>query len=102
MAALGLAFLLDLLNPVLRTRGQFARDVGITPIAAIPDMPNLRRPRRPALVPTRPDSSAATALQPLWERFAPAEVLRAVLSVPRPALGAGLAVVLVVVAMAVA
>lgn len=102
MAGLCLAFLLDLLNPVLRTRGQFERDVGITPMAAIPDMRNLRRPRRATLIPARPGAAAASALQPLWERLAPGPLLRAAQSLPRPVLGAGLAAVVVVVAMAVA
>ncbi|MCU0815781.1 MAG: Wzz/FepE/Etk N-terminal domain-containing protein [Cypionkella sp.] len=38
MLALGLAFLLDLLRPVLRTSAQMQREVNIRPIVAIPEL----------------------------------------------------------------
>lgn len=43
LAGAVMAFLLDALNPVLRTTGQMQRQVGLQPIVAIPEMP--RRPR---------------------------------------------------------
>lgn len=45
-AGFGLVFLLDLLNPVLRTTGQMRRQLDITPVIAIPYMPTSEETRR--------------------------------------------------------
>lgn len=44
--AFGLAFLLDLMHPVLRTQAQMERALDLRPVVTIPE---LRRPRRPLL-----------------------------------------------------
>ncbi len=45
LAGLGLAFLLDLLNPVVRTTAQMERQLGLRPVIAIPEL-DLGGPRR--------------------------------------------------------
>lgn len=46
LAALGLAFALDLLKPVVRTSAQMERQLGLRPIVAIPEIDLPNRPRR--------------------------------------------------------
>jgi tyrosine-protein kinase Etk/Wzc len=46
MAAVGLAFVLDLLKPVIRTSAQMERQLGLRPIVAIPDLELPGRPGR--------------------------------------------------------
>jgi tyrosine-protein kinase Etk/Wzc len=43
---IGVAFLLDLMNPVVRTAAQMERQLGLRPMVSIPDMRQVR-PRRP-------------------------------------------------------
>lgn len=45
MMALGVAFLLELMNPVMRTAAHMERDLGIKPVVAVPRM-NPKAPRR--------------------------------------------------------
>lgn len=97
LAGIGAAFLMDLVRPALRTRTQFERDVGIQPVVVIPDMTRLRRPRRAPGIPARPGAAAATAPGGMLQGW-----LGRLSALPRPALGAGAAVILLVVAMAVA
>ena len=42
MAALGIAFLLDLMNPVVRSAAVMERDLGFAPVAVIPEAPRSR------------------------------------------------------------
>ena len=50
IAGVIVAFLLDLMNPVLRTRTQFERTLGLRPVVVIPDLKLLRKPiRRPGM-----------------------------------------------------
>ena len=42
MAALGIAFLLDLMNPVVRSAAVMERDLGFAPVAVIPEAPRNR------------------------------------------------------------
>jgi hypothetical protein len=46
LLALGLAFALDLLKPIVRTSAQMERQLGLRPIVAIPDLALPDRPRR--------------------------------------------------------
>ena len=46
LAGLGLAFVLDLMKPVLRTSTQMERQLGLRPIVAIPELDLPGRPRR--------------------------------------------------------
>jgi uncharacterized protein involved in exopolysaccharide biosynthesis len=46
LLALGFAFLLDLLKPIVRTSSQMERQLGLRPIVAIPDLGLPDRPRR--------------------------------------------------------
>jgi tyrosine-protein kinase Etk/Wzc len=46
MAAVGLAFVLDLLKPIVRTSAQMERQLGLRPIVAIPELDLPGRPRR--------------------------------------------------------
>jgi uncharacterized protein involved in exopolysaccharide biosynthesis len=43
LAGLGLAFVLDLLNPVVRTSAQMERQLGLRPVVLIPDVPPRER-----------------------------------------------------------
>ncbi len=45
IAAIGLAFLLDLFNPVLRSAAQMERELGIRPVITLPELPMRRRRR---------------------------------------------------------
>jgi uncharacterized protein involved in exopolysaccharide biosynthesis len=49
VGAVVLAFILDLLNPVLRSAAQMQREVGIRPVIVVPDL-HLRSPHRAPLV----------------------------------------------------
>ncbi|WP_151718850.1 Wzz/FepE/Etk N-terminal domain-containing protein [Gemmobacter serpentinus] len=49
IGAIALAFILDLLNPVLRSAAQMQREVDIRPVIVVPDL-NLRSPQRPTLL----------------------------------------------------
>ncbi len=95
------AFVMDLLNPVLRTRTQFERTLGLRPVVVIPDLPLSRAARR----------LPGGAAMPLARRAAVAvcdSVARAVsgggtliLGLPRQALlGAGVALILVLMGLA--
>lgn len=42
-AAIGLAFLLDLINPVLRSAAQMERELGIRPVITLPELPVRKR-----------------------------------------------------------
>jgi uncharacterized protein involved in exopolysaccharide biosynthesis len=44
--ALGVAFLLELRHPVIRSAGQMERETGLTPVASIPDIKHPRQLRR--------------------------------------------------------
>lgn len=46
LLAVGLAFLLDLLNPVVRTSAQMERQLGLRPIVAIPELSLASNPRQ--------------------------------------------------------
>ncbi|MDN5788935.1 Wzz/FepE/Etk N-terminal domain-containing protein, partial [Pseudorhodobacter sp.] len=48
------AFLLDLLNPVIRTRGQLERELDLRPIVAIPPLRTKTRPFFQSLIPPLP------------------------------------------------
>ncbi|MGQ0566765.1 MAG: Wzz/FepE/Etk N-terminal domain-containing protein [Gemmobacter sp.] len=48
MAGIIAAFVLDVMNPVLRTRTQFERALGLRPVVVIPDLPLSRGARRSA------------------------------------------------------
>jgi uncharacterized protein involved in exopolysaccharide biosynthesis len=48
IVGIGVAFLLDLFNPVVRTAAQMERQLGLRPVVSIPDMRHVRR-RRPFL-----------------------------------------------------
>ncbi|EEW26711.1 GumC domain-containing protein [Rhodobacter ferrooxidans] len=48
LAAVGLAFLLDLLNPVLRTPGQMQRELDLRPVISIPEVKPVRHGPNPA------------------------------------------------------
>jgi tyrosine-protein kinase Etk/Wzc len=49
MAGAGLAFLLDMFSPVIRTSAQMERQLDLRPVVAIPDMGARHRPARPLL-----------------------------------------------------
>jgi uncharacterized protein involved in exopolysaccharide biosynthesis len=102
MAGIAVAFLADLLRPALRTVSQFERDLGIRPVVAVPELGNLRRPRRPPMTAVRPGTAAASAGADLWHRLAALTPVQVLAALPRAALGALAAVVLLVLAMAVA
>jgi tyrosine-protein kinase Etk/Wzc len=92
------AFVMDLLNPVLRTRSQFERTLGLRPVVVIPDL-TLSRPRRS---PAGRNAAAMTATLTSAVTGKLAGLLPASLPhVSRQAvLGAGAALVLVVMAVA--
>ncbi|MFN4156882.1 MAG: Wzz/FepE/Etk N-terminal domain-containing protein [Gemmobacter sp.] len=52
LLGVGVAFLLDLLHPVIRTSDQMERQLGLRPVVAIPDMRHLR-PTRAEAAPAR-------------------------------------------------
>lgn len=60
--AFGLAFLLDVMNPVLRTQAQMQRALDLRPVVAIPE---LRRPRRSLARPAMLGIALALALAAL-------------------------------------
>lgn len=72
LLALGLAFLLDLLRPVLRTSAQMQREVNIRPIVAIPELRHAGKTRAaaktaaqgvlPRLLSSRPPAQLAMVL----------------------------------------
>lgn len=92
------AFALDLLNPALRTRTQFERDLGLRPVVAIPDLTHLRRPRRRPGIPARPVAD----VQGLWQRLTASRMGQAALALPRPILGLGAALAFLAMAVVIA
>ena len=46
IAGIVAAFAMDLMHPVLRTRTQFERTLGLRPVVVIPELPLSQRPRR--------------------------------------------------------
>ena len=94
------AFVMDVLNPVLRTRTQFERTLGLRPVVVIPDLPLARTARRlpGGAVPLARRTFAAVS----------GGVARAasgggtlILGLPRQALlGAGVALILVLMGLA--
>ncbi len=66
MAGMAVAFLLDLLHPVLRTTSQVERQLGLRPVVAIPEIPGLRPAGK-----VRPARGEDRARGGLWSRLLP-------------------------------
>jgi hypothetical protein len=56
-AGIGLAFILDLVNPALRTQTQLERQLDLRPIVAIPEIPRRNQSQRRSLGPQFPTLS---------------------------------------------
>jgi uncharacterized protein involved in exopolysaccharide biosynthesis len=121
IAGIILAFVLDVLNPVLRTRTQFERTMGLRPVVVIPELRLSRRPRAVPGMGIMPlmqrgwsivsqgvarltsGSAGAPAIPPRLSSAGIGPAVGAFLStVPRQALyGAGAAIILVLMGLAV-
>ena len=97
------AFVMDLLNPVLRTRSQFERTLGLRPVVVIPDLPLSRATRRgsgAAMLPAARRAMAAVSDRVTRATSGGGGAL--FLGLPRQALlGAGAALILVLMGLAI-
>ena len=102
IAGVIVAFLLDLMNPVLRTRTQFERTLGLRPVVVIPDLKLLRKPiRRPGMSAHPFAMKAMGLVSEAFGRVAAAVDGRPVAGMSRQAvMGAAAALILVMMVLA--
>ena len=95
------AFVMDLMNPVLRTRTQFERSLGLRPVVVIPDLSLSRTSRRLPVGAALPLAGRVLAALAGGVARAASGGGTLILGLPRQALlGAGVALILVLMGMA--